>query len=179
MLADPPLQPTPVSRPFQILGVEVMDLPRTERGNKHVIVFQDILIKWPIVVPILDQKTSRVLQILVEEVIPIFGIPEALLRDRGTNLLSHLMQDVCRLLGIEKHNTTAYHPQCNGPTERFNRTHENIWPSSAASGIAISTVSSGHIKTRLMSLPAKNLRSSSLGLIAGARLMLPCYQWKS
>jgi hypothetical protein len=79
VLADPPLQPTPVSRPFQILGVEVLDLPRTERGNKHVIVFQDILIKWPIVVPILDQKTSRVLQILVEEVIPIFGIPEALL----------------------------------------------------------------------------------------------------
>ena len=56
-----------------------MDLRRTERGNKHVIVFQDILIKWPIVVPILDQKTSRVLQILVEDVIPIFGIPEALL----------------------------------------------------------------------------------------------------
>ena len=50
------------------------------------------------------------------------GVPEALLSDRGTNLLSHLMRDVCELLGIEKLNTTAYHPQCNGLVERFNRT---------------------------------------------------------
>ena len=84
-----------------------MDLPKTERGNKHVIVFQDFLTKWPIVVPMPDQKSSRIVQILVEEVIPFFGVPEALLSDRGTNLLSHLMRDVCRLLGIEKYNTNA------------------------------------------------------------------------
>ena len=52
----------------------------------------------------------------------MFGMPKGLLSDRDTNLLSHLMQDVCSLLGIAKYNTTAYHPQCNGLTERFNRT---------------------------------------------------------
>ena len=52
----------------------------------------------------------------------MFGVPEALLSDRGTNLLSCLMQDVCKLLGIKKLNTTAHHPQCNGMVERFNRT---------------------------------------------------------
>ena len=117
----PPLQPIPVSRPFQILGVDIMDLPKTERGNKHVLVFQDFLTKWPLVFPIPDQKTHRIVQILVEEIIPLFGVPEALLSDRGTNLLSHLMKDVCRLLGIDKLNTTTtHHPQCNGLTERFN-----------------------------------------------------------
>lgn len=49
------------------------------------------------------------------------GVPECLLSDRGTNLLSYL-KDVCSLLGIQKLNTTAYHPQCDGLTERFNRT---------------------------------------------------------
>jgi transposase InsO family protein len=53
-------------------------------------------------------------------------VPEALLSDRGTNLLSHLMRDVCRLLGIEKYNTTAYHPQCNGLNERFNLIQSHI-----------------------------------------------------
>jgi len=58
----------------------------------------------------------------MEEIIPIFGVPEALLLDRGTNFLSHLMLNVCTMLGIQKLNTTAYHPQCNGLVERYNRT---------------------------------------------------------
>ena len=39
----PPLHPIPVQRVFQIVNVDVMDLPKTEAGNKHVVVFQDFL----------------------------------------------------------------------------------------------------------------------------------------
>ena len=73
-----------------------------------------------------DQKSERIVRILVEEIIPLFGVPEALLSDRATNLLSHLMLDICDLLGIKKLNTTAYHPQCDGMVERFNRTLKNM-----------------------------------------------------
>ena len=118
----PPLHPIPVQRPFQIMGVDVMDLPVTKRGNRHVLVFQDFLTKWPLVFPLPDQKAIRIAKVLVEDVIPLFGVPEALLSDRGTNLLSHLMKDLCQLLGVKKLNTTAYHPQCDGMVERFNRT---------------------------------------------------------
>ena len=52
----------------------------------------------------------------------MFGFPEALLFDRGANLLSHLMQDVCKILGIRILNTTSHHPQCNGMTKKFNST---------------------------------------------------------
>ena len=52
----------------------------------------------------------------------MFGVPESLLSDRGANLLANVMMEVCALLGIEKLNTTAYHPQCNGMVERMNRT---------------------------------------------------------
>ena len=59
------------------------------------------------------------MQLLVKEVTPQFRVPECLLSDRGTNLLSHLMTDV---LGIKKLNTTSHHPQCDdGMIERFNR----------------------------------------------------------
>ena len=56
----PPLHPIPVRRLFQIIGVDVMDLPKTENGNKHVVVFQDYLTKWPMVYAIPDQKTHRI-----------------------------------------------------------------------------------------------------------------------
>ena len=49
-------------------------------------------------------------------------MPEAILSARGTNLLSNLMLDVCKVLGIQKLNMTAYYPQCNGLVERYNRT---------------------------------------------------------
>ena len=55
-----------------------------------------------------------------------------LLSDRGANLLSHLMQDVCSILGIEKLNTTAYHPECDGMVERFNRTLKTMLRKTAA-----------------------------------------------
>ena len=118
----PPLHPIPVSRPFQILGVDVMDLPLTTSGNKHVLVFQDLFTKWPMVYPIPDQKSDRIVKLLVEEIVPFFGVPEALLSDRGKNLLSNLVHDVCDLLGTQKLNTTSYHPQCDGLVERYNRT---------------------------------------------------------
>ena len=118
----PPLHPIPVERVFQIIGVDIMDLPLTANGNRHVVVFQDFLSKWPLVFPVPDQKAERLARLLVNEVVPFCGVPEALLSDRGTNLLSHLMTDVCKLLGTKKVNTTAYHPQCDGMVERFNRT---------------------------------------------------------
>ena len=116
-LRPPPLWPIQVSRPFQVLGVDIMDLPKSSGGNKHVLVFQDYFTKWPMVYAIPDQKTHRIVDILVKEIVPTVGVPESLLSDRGTNLLSHLMTDVCKALGITKLNTTAYHPQCDGLVE--------------------------------------------------------------
>ena len=45
-----------------------------------------------------------------------------LLSDRGQNLLSGLMKQVCAVLRMTKLNTTAYHPQTDGLMENMNRT---------------------------------------------------------
>lgn len=50
------------------------------------------------------------------------GVPRELLSDRGANLLSAVIQDVCEVTGMAKVNTTAYHPQTDGLVENFNRT---------------------------------------------------------
>ena len=58
----------------------------------------------------------------VEGVVCRHGVPQELLSDRGGNFPSELMQEVCRLMGVKKLNTSGYHPQCNGLVERFNST---------------------------------------------------------
>ena len=117
-----------------LCSIYITVLPKTltKRGNRHVVVFQDFLTKFPLVFPVPDQKAIRLTKLLAEEVIPLFGVPEALLSDRGTNLLFHVTLDLCKMLGIRKLNTTAYHPQCDGMVERFNRTLKTILRKHAA-----------------------------------------------
>ncbi len=55
---------------------------------------------------------------MVEEVVPMVGVPEALLSDRGTNLVTP-DEGCVWITWHEKLNTTAH---CNGLVERFNRT---------------------------------------------------------
>ena len=69
-----------------------------------------------------DQKAQHIACLLAEEMVPFCGVSNGVLSGKGTNLLSHLVQDVCRLLGIKKLNTTAHHQQCDGMVERLNRT---------------------------------------------------------
>ena len=47
-----------------------MELPQTDHGNMYVLVFQDFLTKWPFAFPIPDQKSSRIAELLVSEVVP-------------------------------------------------------------------------------------------------------------
>ena len=79
-----------------------MELPITERGNRSVIVFQDFLTKWPLVFPAPDQKAIRIANLVAEEILPLFGVPYAVLSDRGANLLTHVMKNVCENSGIEE-----------------------------------------------------------------------------
>ena len=99
---SPPMKSIPVDHPFQTVDVDVTELPLTTNRNKYAIVFQDLFIKWPMVYTAPDQKATKLAKILVNEIVPMFGVPKALLSDHGTNLLSCLMQDVCKLLGMKK-----------------------------------------------------------------------------
>lgn len=93
---------------------------------------QDLFTKWSLVFTVPDQKTTCIARLVAEEVIPQFGVSECLLSDCGANLISGLMTDLCKMVGITKLNTTAYHPQCNGTVERFNRTLKTILRKHAA-----------------------------------------------
>jgi len=75
----PPLHPVLVNKPLQIVGADIIELPKTAQGNKYVLVFQDFLTKWPMVNPIPDQKSQQIAEILVQEVVSFFGVPENLL----------------------------------------------------------------------------------------------------
>ena len=122
----PPLTPIPVSGPFDHVGVDMIQFPKSYHGNQYAIVFIDYLTKWPEVFATSDQTAITIARLLVKNVISRHGVPAELLSDRGTAFLSRLMQAVCEVMGVHKVNTTAYHPQTDGLVERFNRTLTNM-----------------------------------------------------
>ena len=117
-----PLKPIPVGGPWECMGVDVLKLPQSRSGKTYVVVFQDYLTKWPEAYPVTRQDTLTIAHLLVEKIVPNHGVPKRLLSDWGGCFLSQLMYEVYRLLGVEKLNTTAYHPQTDGLVERMNRT---------------------------------------------------------
>ena len=104
----PPLAPIPVGGPFHRVSVDILQLPLTTQGNCYVVVFMDYLTKWFEAFAIPDQKAETIAKMFVENIVCRHGIPEELLSDRGTNFLSTLIQEVCKLLGVKKINTSGY-----------------------------------------------------------------------
>ena len=74
----PSLVPLPVGGPFDRVGVDVVQLPTSRKGNKYAVVFIDYLTKWPEVYPTRDQSSLTIARLLVEHIIPQHGVPSVI-----------------------------------------------------------------------------------------------------
>ena len=92
----------------------------------NTVVFVDNLTKWVEAFTVSDEQSETIARLLVEGVICRHGVPECLLSDRGSNFLSDLMMEVCRLMDMKKVNTSGYHPQSDGLVKRFHSRLTNM-----------------------------------------------------
>ena len=67
-----------------------------------------------------NQTAKTTVDILLNSFIFKYGIPARLLSYQGPNFESAVIQQICKVLNIDKVRTSEYHPQCNGASERFN-----------------------------------------------------------
>ena len=118
-----PLLPLPVKGAFDRVAVDVLGpFKPSNRQNWYIVVFSDSLTRWCEAFPISRVEANVIARLLVDEIIARHGAPRVLLSDRGTNFLSKLVAEVCKIFQIQKVNTSSYHPQKHGLVERFNST---------------------------------------------------------
>ena len=116
------MQPSPITEPGHTVSTDIVGpLPRSTRGNRFLLVFQDRFTKWVQCRPVRSATAKSVTQALYEEIIVRFGTPKVVITDNGTQYTGHHFAELLSSFGIKHRLTPAYTPQAN-PVERTNRT---------------------------------------------------------
>ena len=90
-------------------------------GNKYIMTFQNDLSKHVVAVPIGQQDAETVTRAFVEKIVLTYGTPQTLQTDQGANCVSEAFRNTCKILKINKIQSTAFHPESQGSTERRHR----------------------------------------------------------
>ena len=98
--------------------------PKSANGNKYILVVSDYFTRWAEAFPIPNQEALTVARVFVNEYVCRYGVPVQLHTDEGRNFESKIVEEMCKILEIDKTRTSPYHPQSDGIVERFNRTLE-------------------------------------------------------
>lgn len=113
-----PLRPT--TKPFARIGLDKFGPAHmTHRGYRYVYVVTDYCTKSVATFLAKDGDSIASLRVL-EHVINMFGPPEEIVTDNGTEFQNRVVWGLLQRHRIRMKATAALHPQANGQTERMN-----------------------------------------------------------
>ena len=61
-----PLNSIPVGRPWEMVAIDILEVPRSYRNNRYLLVIQDYFTKWADAIPLPDQTAVRITNALVK-----------------------------------------------------------------------------------------------------------------
>ena len=116
------LLPIIATRPFEVVGIDIVGpLHVSANGNRYILVCVDHFTSWVEAIPMKTITAREVIEKFVHIIISRHGCPEKLISDQGTQFTSSVFKDLCVKFNINKVETSAYHQQSNGKTEKFNK----------------------------------------------------------
>ena len=117
-----PLVPIVTSQPLEVVSMDHLTLEPSKGGHQHILVITDFFTRYAVSVPIQNLSAITTAKAFINNFVVHYGIPQRIHSDQGGAFESRVVKELCNLLGIKKSRTTAFHPEGNGVTERFNRT---------------------------------------------------------
>jgi transposase InsO family protein len=91
-------------------------------GYKYFLVLIDTFSGWVEAFPTKRETAQVVAKVLLEEIIPRYGIPKTLGSDNGPAFISNVLQGLARAVGTNWKLHCEYNPQSSGQVERMNQT---------------------------------------------------------
>ena len=108
-------------RRFDQVHVDIVGPLSFSQGQRYILICVDRFTGWPEAIPIPDIQADTGARAFSNGWICRFGVASVITTDRGRQFESRLWTELCQLLAVKRHRTTAYHPQSNGMAERFHR----------------------------------------------------------
>jgi transposase InsO family protein len=118
---QPGLKAVVTNEPLELVCMDILDLGRSSGKNRYALVMVDHFSKWVVAEPVADKSSETVAQAFVEKFILLYGCPQRIHSDRGTEFLNQTLDGIANILKVEKSATAGYDPNANGLVERYNQ----------------------------------------------------------
>ncbi|KAL7648362.1 UNVERIFIED_CONTAM: hypothetical protein RMT77_000268 [Armadillidium vulgare] len=111
----------PVGHKFEVVHLDILKLPEV-KGDKYLLTLIDRYSRYPYAYPLKNIEAKTITDTMVKEFLPIGGVMNTYIMDRGAQFSSEIFKSVCENLGSNHRFTTAQCPQSNGLIENFHKT---------------------------------------------------------
>jgi hypothetical protein len=123
------LQPLPIpSWKWEDISMDfIVGLPQTSQKRNSIWVIIDRLTKTAHFLPVQTIYTvNKYAEIYLEKIIRLHGVPKIIIFDRGAQFVACFREQLQSSLGTKLIQSSAYHPQTDGQTERVNQILEDM-----------------------------------------------------
>src|SRR5258707_1558822 len=112
-------------RPWESISMDVIERLLASEGHTAILVIVNRLTKQSLFIPTHNSINSPELaQLFLTHVFSKHGMPSHVTSDRGSEFISHFFRSLSKLLWMELHFTSGYHPEGDGQMERLNQVLE-------------------------------------------------------
>ena len=127
----PRIQPILCTQPMELVHMDYVAMEVTVAAHKKPIVKNVLLVvdhftRYVQAFVTNNHMAHTTARVLYNNFFSVFGFPQKLMSDQGTEFTGDVFAAMCKLLGIEKIRTTPYHPQTNGSAERVHQTLQRM-----------------------------------------------------
>ena len=123
IVSIPPTLRIHTTSPFELLALDLVNLPTTTSGFVGCLMVVDHFSKWVSAVPIRNKQSHTVCKALEGNILPMLQrIPVRILTDNGPEFVSQEFNNLLDRYNIVHVYSTPYKPSSNGAIERVNRT---------------------------------------------------------
>ena len=117
------MQPIICTEPLELVHIDYVGMEVTIATDKkpvvkNMLVVIDHFTRYVQAFVTKNHTARTTARVLYNNYFSVFGFPQRLMSDQGTEFCGKVIAAMCSLLGIEKIWTTPYHPQTNGSARK-------------------------------------------------------------